>query len=182
MRKRKTVELEAARHHRRTRLTLDACDRVIEAGASRERRTRSGSNQLMQNPGAPGLSDATIYYNGACPICRHEIGLYSRSAKKQSAPLRFIDISTAPGSLTRAGISDDNLRRRLHTRLPDGRIVSGLDSFIEIYSHLTHFRWLAVVLRLPGLRHLAALAYDKVAVPLLAAYNRRRKMDSFAGG
>lgn len=123
----------------------------------------------------PEPETATVYYNGACPICRHEIDLYARSAARRNAPLVFSDISKESAAIECDGVCAVDLERRLHTKLPDGRLVSGVDSFIAIYDRLSHLRWLAALLKVPGIKHLAALAYDRIAVPILAAYNARRR-------
>ncbi|MEM7425833.1 MAG: TIGR01777 family oxidoreductase [Pseudomonadota bacterium] len=124
---------------------------------------------------APEPGTATVYYNGGCPICRHEIELYERRAKRADAPLDFVDISETADALASRNLCDAELERRLHARLPDGRIVSGVESFIAIYGRLPGLRWLAALLRAPGFRTVAALAYDRVAVPVLAAYNTHRR-------
>ena len=159
-----------------------SAEKALASGYAYKHPTLEGAlrNLLTPDPGT-----ATIYYNGACPICRHEIDHYARKATTQNAPLVFTDIASETARLDCDGVCNIDLERRMHAKLPDGRLVSGIDSFVAIYSRLNNWRWLAVTLNIPGVRHVAAFAYDSIAVPILAAYNlrrRRRAIAASAGG
>lgn len=89
----------------------------------------------------------TILYDGACPLCRREIGVYR--GLQPTTPICFADLSDAslplPGDATR-----DQLLARFHVRGRDGQLLSGADAFIALWAVLPGWRWLARVGRWPG--------------------------------
>ncbi|KPQ15048.1 MAG: hypothetical protein HLUCCO18_13595 [Rhodobacteraceae bacterium HLUCCO18] len=118
------------------------------------------------------MSDVHILYNGACPVCRAEIHHYRGSAEAAGAPLRFDDLNAS--DLGGWRMTDDEAARRLHARLPDGRIVSGVEAFALIWERLPRYGWLARLVRLPGVRGLAGFAYNRLAAPFLYRRHKRR--------
>ena len=105
-----------------------------------------------------------ILYNGACPICSHEIALYRRQAERNGADLAFDDLNAA--DLDSWGLSADQAMRRLHAH--DGRArMDGVEAFRALWARLPGWRWLAVLIGLPGIRQLAGLVYDRIAAPWL---------------
>jgi predicted DCC family thiol-disulfide oxidoreductase YuxK len=118
------------------------------------------------------MSYVHILYNGACPVCRAEIHHYRESAEAAAAPLRFDDLNAT--DLGNWRLTDDQAARRLHARLPDGRIVSGVEAFALIWERLPRYGWLARLVRLPGVRMLAGFAYNRIAAPLLYRRHKRR--------
>lgn len=117
----------------------------------------------------------TVFYNGACPICRVEISHYIKMADQRSiTTLAFTDLAEHPNALSRFSLRADQAKRRLYAETAGEALMSGIDSFIAIWERLPWYRGLAMVVRLPVLRHVAALVYDYIAVPILAWINRRR--------
>lgn len=110
----------------------------------------------------PTVSDGclTVLYDGACPLCRREIGVYRDLTPTQ--PLEFRDISrlaaAQPVDLP-AGLSRQELLARFHVQHADGRIESGARAFIALWERLPYWRWLARFGRLPGVAGLMELAY-----------------------
>jgi predicted DCC family thiol-disulfide oxidoreductase YuxK len=51
----------------------------------------------------------------------------------------------------------------------------GVDAFAALWSVLPGWRWLARLVRLPGIGWVAALAYDRIAAPLLYRAHLRRQ-------
>jgi len=117
-------------------------------------------------------TETAVLYNGECPICSREIAQYRRAAADADLPLRFDDLHAA--DLAAWGVTPDDARRRLHV-LRDGRVVAGVPAFLALWQALPGWRWLARVVGLPGVRHVAALVYDHVLAPVLYAMDRRRR-------
>jgi predicted DCC family thiol-disulfide oxidoreductase YuxK len=119
------------------------------------------------------MTETRILYNDACPICRAEIRHYQARAERASAPLSFDDLNAT--DLEGWDMTPDQAKRRLHARLPDGTIVSGVEAFALIWERLPGYGWLARLVRLPGLRGLAEFSYNRIAAPWLYARQKRRE-------
>jgi predicted DCC family thiol-disulfide oxidoreductase YuxK len=89
----------------------------------------------------------TVLYDGACPLCRREIGIYS--ALEPNTPVCFVDVSNTalppPPGTTR-----EQLLARFHVRSRDGELLSGANAFLALWGVLPGWRWLARAGRLPG--------------------------------
>lgn len=121
----------------------------------------------------------TILYNDRCPICRAEIAHYRRLAARHDARIRFADLHEAP--LAEWGLDRDRAMRRLHA-VQGETLLDGVDAFLAMWRALPYWRWLAELVALPGIRHLAALVYDRVLAPWLHARSRRRAAACSQGG
>lgn len=130
------------------------------------------------------LDDArplTVFYNGACPICRAEIIHYQGLADRHGVTtLAWRDLSQEPDALATHDLTPTQAKRRLYTADSEGALFCGIDSFIAIWDRLPRYRWLARLARLPGLYGIAGFMYERLAVPALAWLNRRRAQKSRA--
>jgi len=98
----------------------------------------------------------TVLYDGACPLCRREIGVYR--GLKSSAPVCWADLAD-PAVPLPDGTTREQLLARLHVRQADGQLVSGARAFLALWSVLPGWRWLAVLGRVPGMAGLMEGAY-----------------------
>lgn len=98
----------------------------------------------------------TVYFDGGCPLCRREIGVYRGLSALQ--PVCFADI-TDPAHVPPAGVSSRELAARFHVRHADGRLVGGARAFLALWAALPGWRWLARMGSLPGMPHLMEWAY-----------------------
>jgi ubiquinone biosynthesis monooxygenase Coq7 len=102
----------------------------------------------------------TVLYDGACPLCRREIGLYRNLAPLQ--PVEFVDLadpSSGDVASSPTGLSREQLLARFHVRLPDGQMESGARAFLALWARLPYWRWLSRLGRLPGVAALLELLY-----------------------
>lgn len=97
----------------------------------------------------------TVLYDGACPLCRREIGLYRDL--QANTPLCFADVSD-PALPLPNGTTREQLLARFHVRASDGRLLSGAQAFLALWAALPGWRWLAWAGQLPG----AASAMERV--------------------
>lgn len=104
-------------------------------------------------PGGPAL---TVLYDGACPLCRREIGLYR--GLPASVPLCFADVRDAAHPLP-AGTTRPALMARFHVIDAQGRLVSGARAFLALWAVLPGWRWLARAGQLPGVAGLMERSY-----------------------
>ncbi|MEO7939477.1 MAG: DUF393 domain-containing protein [Burkholderiaceae bacterium] len=92
----------------------------------------------------------TVLYDGACPLCRREIGIYRglRPLRSES-PVCFTDISDADVPVP-PGTTRKQLLARFHVRDQHGQLHSGARAFLLLWATLPGWRWLALAGRLPG--------------------------------
>ncbi len=92
----------------------------------------------------------TVLYDGACPLCRREIGVYRGLRPLQAdAPVCFADVSDVSVALP-AGTTREQLLARFHVRGRDGALLSGAQAFLALWAELPGWRWLALAGRAPG--------------------------------
>jgi predicted DCC family thiol-disulfide oxidoreductase YuxK len=96
---------------------------------------------------AAGAAPLTVLYDGACPLCRREIGVYR--GLQPRTPVCFADVSDAtlplPPGTTRA-----QLMARFHVRGRNGELLSGAQAFLALWAELPGWRGPASAGRLPG--------------------------------
>ena len=100
-------------------------------------------------PAAPPVAGAglTVLYDGACPLCRREVGVYR--GLPATLPVCFADVSDAAQPLP-DGTTRPELMARFHVIDAGGRLVSGAEAFLALWAVLPGWRWLARAGRLPG--------------------------------
>ena len=110
----------------------------------------------LTNTPRPSL---TVLYDGACPLCRREIGVYQGlKPVLASQTLSFSDISRADVPLPPGGLRSDYLAR-FHVQQADGQVISGAAAFVALWAALPGWRYLAMVARLPGATPLLEVVY-----------------------
>lgn len=126
----------------------------------------------MEPNAPPPACPTTVYFDGACPLCRREIAHYQR-VDSESA-LCFVDVS-APNAATPAGVDRAQALARFHVRAGDGRVLSGAAAFVGVWAALPGWRWAARVARLPGVVWVLELGYRAFLPlrPYLARWVRR---------
>jgi predicted DCC family thiol-disulfide oxidoreductase YuxK len=111
----------------------------------------------------------TVFYDGSCPLCVREIGLY-RSLKGADA-LAFIDISRCADTIVVPGLSKDAAMRRFHVMRPDGRISSGGPAFAHLWAALPRLRWLGRLFLVKPMPCVLDAAYT-IVLPLRPSLQR----------
>ena len=93
----------------------------------------------------------TVLYDGACPLCRREIGVYrGLQPLRPETPLCFADVSDASLSLP-PDTTREQLLARFHVLSQNGQLLSGAQAFLALWAALPGWRWLALAGRLPGM-------------------------------
>ena len=112
-----------------------------------------------------GMKPDTViaYYDGACPLCVHEMKLYER--RGQGHVVLHDVTGDIPDDIDRQAALD-----ALHVRLDDGRVVTGWSAFIEIWRVTPGMSWLAALTSPAPIRVPLDWLYRK-----LAPYRPRRK-------
>ncbi|MEP2641901.1 DUF393 domain-containing protein [Roseobacter sp.] len=117
------------------------------------------------------MKKTEVLYNGDCTVCRREIHHYARLSETDVTPLRLNDLNDLD-ALQSWGVTQDQAARRLHVRQGDV-IYGGIPAFIVLWQTLPRYRWLARVVRVPGVYQLANWGYDTVIAPFF--YKRHLK-------
>jgi predicted DCC family thiol-disulfide oxidoreductase YuxK len=98
----------------------------------------------------------TVFYDGSCPLCRREIGLYQGSDGAEG--IRFCDVSNnaavLPGNLSRS-----DAMARFHVTDQNGYTKSGARAFIALWLALPRWRWIGRLASIPPLPFLLEGAY-----------------------
>lgn len=114
-----------------------------------------------------------VLYNGECPVCSFEIGHYKSYAQKRALPLDFEDLNQ--GDLSHWGLTEDQAAQRLFVRKGD-EILSGIPAFIVLWEDMPRYRWLAWLVKRPGVYWLANGLYDHVLAPTIYRWHCNRKL------
>lgn len=105
------------------------------------------------------LPQLTVLYDGACPLCPREIGIYRGLRPLRSgSPVGFADVNDGMLPLP-PGTTREQLLARFHVRDRDGQLLSGARAFMALWAALPGWRWLALAGRLPGAIWVMELAY-----------------------
>ena len=98
----------------------------------------------------------TVYYDGACPLCRGEMELLMQ--RNAAGLLDFVDIAAPGFDAAPLGVSRDAMLQLMHVRRRDGSWLVGIPAFEVIYA-ATGFHATARWLTKPWFARLAARAY-----------------------
>lgn len=98
-----------------------------------------------------GMERLTVWFDGACPLCRREIALMRRLDRRGA--IGFVDVA-APGAAAACPIDRAALLARFHAQ-ENGVLLSGAAAFAAM--------WRAI----PLLRPLGLLARGPIALALL---------------
>ena len=82
----------------------------------------------------------TVYFDGACPVCKREIAHYRQQAGATS--IAWVDAAVCD-SAHLGGLDRDTALARLHVRRADGSLESGAAAFIALWAQLPRYSWLA---------------------------------------
>ena len=96
----------------------------------------------------------TLYYDGACPLCRAEIG---KLAKFSDGELNLVDIHQIDEQET--GLEKAALLARLHLKTATGEWITGLKANIRAWQY-TPFWYLWRILDWPLVNRLSYPAYE----------------------
>ncbi|MBL8279879.1 MAG: DUF393 domain-containing protein [Pelomonas sp.] len=102
----------------------------------------------------------TVYFDGACPVCRREIAVYQRGAGAEA--VCWVDASACPPEALGGDLPREQALARLHLRQADGRLVRGAAAFLAMWTALPQHPGLARLARVldrPALVRLLDLAY-----------------------
>ena len=113
-------------------------------------------------------TQSVVYFDGSCPLCNAEIGYYRRSDVAEA--LCFVDVSKTNVELDK-GLNKQQAMRRFHVRTREGKLISGAAAFVEVWSRLPNWKWVAQVAALPGAISMLEICY-KMFLPVRPVISR----------
>jgi len=88
-------------------------------------------------------ASCTVYFDGACPVCRREIAHYRR--QRGADAIAWVDASSCDDAALGSGLERAVVLSRFHVREADGSLASGAAAFVAIWRRLPAFGWLAAL-------------------------------------
>ncbi|MBC7385339.1 MAG: DUF393 domain-containing protein [Cryobacterium sp.] len=75
-----------------------------------------------------------ILYDGGCRVCAWEVEKYQKA--DPHGRLLLTDINAPNFDAGRYGLDANQVRKYFHVMTPDGKVIAGVDAFIEIWETL----------------------------------------------
>lgn len=94
--------------------------------------------------------DVEVFFDGDCPLCRHEIGMLRWMDRKRR--IRFTDIAVPGFDCSVYGQNMESMMAEIHGRLPNGQWIVGVEVFRRLYGAVG-FTPLVALTRWPGVSH-----------------------------
>jgi predicted DCC family thiol-disulfide oxidoreductase YuxK len=104
---------------------------------------------------------ATVFFDGSCPLCSREISHYRRL--RGADQLVWVDISSDNHMLAVHGLERQTAMERFHVLDANGQWQTGARGFIELWSHLPAYRWLATLVRVLHMENILDFIYTQFA-------------------
>ena len=115
-------------------------------------------------------TNLTVYYDGACPLCKREISWYRQ--QRGANNIKWQDVSQSTSDKVAPDLSTCDALERFHIRNADGEVISGALAFAELWLKLPKFKLLGVLVKLPMVSHVAEVAY-RLFLKIRPAIQRR---------
>lgn len=104
---------------------------------------------------------AVLIYDGDCPVCRRAAAWVETRAR--DGVFEYLACQSPERAARFPGMAESACLEAMQLVLPDGTVYSGDAALPLILERLRGWRWLARLLRLPGLRRVSPAVYRFVA-------------------
>lgn len=112
------------------------------------------------------ISATSVFYDGACPLCRREINVYKKLVQRDhSEPeINWIDISQSRDELNEEGIIYEDAMQLIHIKDSSGIHQVGLDGMLTLWDRVPYYRKLSRLIRqFPSTHPFLARCYEFLA-------------------
>lgn len=92
----------------------------------------SNERDVLEGRDVLGGKVVEVFFDGACPLCRREVGLLRKLDRRQR--IVYTDIASAAFNPNSYGLTQAKLMDRIHGRLPSGEVIEGVEVFRQLYS------------------------------------------------
>lgn len=103
-------------------------------------------------------AELEVFYDGLCRVCAAEIDVYRK--REISGRILWTDISAPEFDPQKIGLDRESVQRELHSRKSDGRLLTGVETFLAIWEIVPGFTWMKKLVDNPVMRPLANLGYQ----------------------
>ena len=103
----------------------------------------------------------SVYFDGKCGLCSKEIRYYQKIAP--AGIFNWYDVASDPAPLSALNIEQEAALRRLHATDGAGKLYIGVAAFGLIWRALRYWALLGWLVRLPLVKQVAELAYNRFA-------------------
>ncbi len=103
---------------------------------------------------------ATVFYDGSCPICLRALARWRH--KPFTCEIEWFDITGKDETLLARGICPNKALEQLHILCDDGTVLTSMSSYGFLLCHLARWRWLGILITLPGIRQVLTWGYDAI--------------------
>ena len=105
------------------------------------------------------VKTTSVFFDGACPLCRREVGIYKKLVDKENSAneINWVDISQSQEELNQEGIIYEDAMRLIHIKDESGIHQVGLEGMLTLWDKIPYYRYIS-----RGIRHLP------ITHPLLA--------------
>ena len=86
-------------------------------------------------------AELTVYFDGLCKVCSKEMAHYRKL--KGSEKIAFVDICAHGFDALSEGLDPFQVHKVMHVRKKDGVVLTRVNAFVEIWSLLPRYHWLA---------------------------------------
>lgn len=100
----------------------------------------------------------TLYYDGACPVCAKEVGLYQK--QEGACGIEWVDVARCAEDELGADLNRQDALRQLHFRHSNGELISGVAAFAALWQTLPRWAWAGRLLACRPVLWLAEPAYQ----------------------
>lgn len=113
----------------------------------------------LNEPAPSGTAESalSVYFDGACPICKREIAFYRR--RRGADAIEWVDLRKSATEDVAPGLSCSVALARFHIRTPDGSLKSGAAAFAELWQALPAFRIAGKIAAWPPVAYLLEWGY-----------------------
>lgn len=117
---------------------------------------------------------ATLYHDGHCPLCQHEVAWLARHPRRTQ--VRLVDIQAPGFDAASLGTTLEAMVGRLHVRDAAGRWFIGMDASRALYAVLGYRRlvWLSTLPGMAGMMDWIYLWFARRRLRLGRWLKRRR--------
>jgi predicted DCC family thiol-disulfide oxidoreductase YuxK len=124
---------------------------------------------VSANPNGDGTPDLIVFFDGSCPLCRAEIGVYRRC--DGATQITFVDVTAIETGQVAPGLDKASAMARFHVMRSDGSLTSGAAGFARLWLALPRWHWLGRFVMQPLVLPVAELAY-RMFLPIRPSLQR----------